>query len=385
MADKDKSKDSEDGKGSEDKDGKGSEDGKDGKDSKGEGDKSCEGKDSCVAKGAAAALSAPHQKMKNIDQLVKDKIDSILKKIWSSLSDKAEMVSLITKELPNVVPNVINKIGQSSAGAVDNVSNSIKKLFDQVAGQEIKGYPNIFGPFEVGYAMIIIKIQNVINQIALGGDADKILADPNIKSGELLNKMMRTSKRYKDAAQEAEFRNIFGEWFKNYIDALLKTLEIAQPEVDRINGKLSEIIEGMGDNIGKSITHSLVNIISAIVSNIPVVGGVVSALLSADELGQELIRGCAPIVKGAGMMAGVVDGVATQINKTKCKLNDLGKKIEPILSKIAPSQAGGSVRSKKRRERELNHTTRRIRNMLSRFKCKKNGKTNYTRRIIHRR
>ena len=330
-------------------------------------------------------LSAPHKKMQGLDQMAKDKLHSILKNIWGSLNDKAKCVSMITKELPGVVPNMIDKIGASTSGAINNVANSIKNLFNQVSNQEIKGYPDIFGPFEVVYAMIIIKIQNIINKIALGADADKILADPNIKSGELLDKMMRTSKRYKDAVEQAKFRNVFEEWIKNYVDALLKTLDIAQPEIDKINEKLKEIIEGLGDNIGESISHALVNVISGIVSNIPVVGGIVSALLSADELGQEIIKGCAPIAKGAGSMMNIVDSVNEQISKTQCNINELGEKIKPIFNNDSSSQAGGGNRKRKTRERErkLKNTTRRIKYMLTRFKCKKNNKPNYTRRIMN--
>jgi len=355
--------------------------GNDGKNADGK----CVGEDSCIMRGVADKLIT-HKKIQGLDQMAKEKFRSMLKNGWGALNDKAKCVSMVTKELPNVVPNMIEKIGSSTSGAIDNVSNSIKNLFDQVSGQEIKGYPDIFGPFEVGYAMIIIKIQNIINQIVLGADADKILADPNIKSGELLDKMMRTSKRYKDAVEQAEFKNIFEEWMKNYVDALLKTLDIAQPEIDRINKRLSSIIEGMGENIGESISHALVNVISAIVSNIPVVGGIVKVILSADELGQELIDGCRPLTKAAGSMATVVDGVNKQISKTQCNINELSKKLEPVLN-IGSSQAGGGGGGRKRktreRERKLNNTTRRIKYMLGQFKCKKNSKPNYTRRIMN--
>ena len=400
MADKDdtkaKGKDDDKAKGKDDAEG--SKDDK-GDEAKGKGDEAvgndgknadgkCVGEDSCTMRGTADKLSDTHIKMQGLDQMAKDKLHSMLKNGWGALNDKAKCVSMVTTELPNVVPNMIEKIGSSTSLAIDNVSNSIKNLFDQVSGQEIKGYPDIFGPFEVGYAMIIIKIQNIINQIALGADADKILADPNIKSGELLDKMMRTSKRYKDAVAQAEFKNIFEEWMKNYVDALLKTLDIAQPEIDRINQRLNSIIEGMGDNIGESISHALVNVISAVVSNIPGVGGIVKVILSADELGQELIDGCRPLAKAAGSMANVVDGVNKQISKTQCNINELSKKLEPVLN-IGSSQAGGGMgrkkttRKTKERKRKLNNTTRRIKYMLGQFKCKKNSKPNYTRRIMN--
>ncbi len=175
---------------------------------------------------------------------------------------------------------------------------------------------------------------------------------------------------------------------------MLATLDIAQPEIDRINKKIKDIIEGMGDNIGKSVIHSLINVAKAIVSNIPVVGGIVSALSSADELGQEILKFCEPpIVKGAGIVVPIINGINKQIDKIECEGNKLVKKLEPILNikggggiSISKAKAsigigrasisnasigkakasigksmGGGTRKK------LNNSTQRIQYMLQRF------------------
>jgi hypothetical protein len=329
----------------------------------------CVGKDSCAGDGIAANLQAPKKEFDSMDKIVKDKMYNSMKNAWTNLSDKAKCPIYVGKTLPEIIPNMITKIGQSTAGAFNNVSNSIKNLFDQVSGQDIKGYPNIFGPFEVAYAAVIIKIQNVINKIALGADADKILADPKIKSGELLDKMMRTSKRYKDAIKDAQTRDIFKDWMKNYTDALLETLDVAKPEVDRINKEINNIIEGMGDNIGESLSHALVNVVQSAVANVPVVGGIVSAVLSADQLGQEIINACKPpIAKGAGIVMPVVNGINKQIDKTKCQLNDLAKKFEPVMKKLDKLEGGGGKnKTVKNVGKKINNTTRRVEYMLSRF------------------
>ena len=328
----------------------------------------------------ASKLSAPAEGYKDAETMVKDKIFNTMKDAWTNLTDKAKCPIYVAEKIPDMIPNMIEKIGKSTAGAFDNVANSIKNLFDQVSGQEIKGYPNMFGPFEVAYAFVIIKIQNVINKIALGADADKILADPEIKSGELLAKMMRTSKRYKDAIKEAEFQGIFKDWIKNYTDALLETLDIAKPEIDRINTELNNIIEGMGDNIGESLSHALVNVVRSVVSNIPLVGGIVSAVMSADQLGQEIINACKPpVAKGAGIIMPIVNGVNKQVDKTKCQIDKLVKKIEPLMLKFESKEGGGgggsgssgSSRQKKTVKnigKRINNATRRVEYMLSRFR-----------------
>jgi hypothetical protein len=368
-------KDKKEGEGEDKKEGEGEGEGENSsKDANGK----CVGKDSCAGEGAAKGLQAPKKNFDSMDKMFKDQMYNGMKNAWTNLSDKAKCPIYVGKTLPEIIPNMITKIGQSTAGAFNNVSNSIKNLFDQVSGQDIKGYPNIFGPFEVAYAAVIIKIQNVINKIALGADADKILADPNIKSGELLDKMMRTSKRYKDAIKDAETRNIFKDWMKNYTDALLETLDVAKPEVDRINKELNTIIEGMGNNIGESLSHALVNVVQSAVANIPVVGGIVSAVLSADQLGQEIINACKPpIAKGAGIIMPVVNGVNKQFDKAKCQLNDLAKKFEPIMKKLDKLEGGGSgsggsgglgqKKTVKNIGKKINNTTQRIEHMLLRF------------------
>jgi hypothetical protein len=379
----DKDKDKKEGEGEdkdkEKKEGEGEDKDKDKKEGEGEGENSskdangkCVGKDSCAGEGAAKGLQAPKKNFDNMDKMIQDQVYPRIKNAWTNLTDKAKCPIYVGKTLPEIIPNMISKIGESTAGAFNNVSNSIKNLFDQVSGQDIKGYPNIFGPFEVAYAAVIIKIQNVINKIALGADADKILADPKIKSGELLDKMMRTSKRYKDAIKDAEMRNIFKDWMKNYTDALLETLDVAKPEVDRINTELRNIIEGMGDNVGESLSHALVNVVKSALANIPVVGGIVSAVAAADELGQEIINACKPpIAKGAGIVMPVVNGVNKQIDKAKCQLNDLAKKIEPIMKKLDKQEGGGGGGGQKKTVKNIGkkiyNTTQRIEHMLLRF------------------
>ena len=286
------------------------------------------------------------------------------------------MVVAVTQELPKIIPMVISGIGSSTAGAFNDITNSIKNLFGELGSQKIKGYPNIFGPLEVGYAIIIINLQNIINKIILGADANKILGDPNMDSKKLFDKMMRTSKRYKNAVEEAEFRGVFKEWIGNYINALLKTIDIAQPEIDRINHKLKEIIEGMGSNIGESISHALVNVIKSVLANIPVVGGIASAITSADQLGQEIIKTCRPpIVDGAGIILPVINGLKKEKCKLESELNKLAKKIEPIIN-----QTGGA----KKYNKKIQHTTKRVNYLLGRFTAQKH-KTNYTRRLCQSR
>jgi hypothetical protein len=265
--------------------------------------------------------------------------------------------------------------GGVAAEKIDATTQAIKNLFKELGDREVKGYPNILGPLEVLYAIVILNMQNVINKIILGGDANKILADPNMSSQKLLNRLLKTSQKYKSVIYDSEFRTVFKEWVNNYVTALMTTLEIAQPAIDRVNQKMKEIIEATGDNIGKTLIHALVNVVRSAASNVPVVGGVVSLVLSADQMGKEIIDLCAPqLIKGAGILFPAIDGINQQIDVAKCHANKLVEQVKPILAKIDTQQGGGALR-------KINKTTHRINDMLMRFKGKKNTKHNYTRRL----
>lgn len=335
----------------------------------GTGKKACKDERSCAAEEFAAMVSSPTKILEKIQDKGIDLVNTGVQKVVGAVTDQGKCVQLVVNDLPSIAGTIITGIGNSASGALDKITNSIKNLFAELGDREIKGYPDLFGPFETIYAIIIINIQNIINKIALGENANQILADPNMDSKKLFEKMMRTSQRYSDAVKEAEFQGLFKEWISNYISALLKTLDIAQPEIDRINAKIKEIITGMGSNIGKSISHSLLNIIKGIVFNIPVVGGIVSVILSADELGQEIIKGCTPpITKGAGIMSNLVNGINNQINKTECAVEDLTNKLQPILNAAAVSgQKGGKAGKDKNTRKKINNSTKRLRFLLSRF------------------
>jgi len=323
----------------------------------------------CIGETVAEVLTAPSKSVEIVTNMGINLVEKAMTKLKDVLTDQTKCVQTVVNDLPSLAGKIITSLGNSTSGALDKITNSVKSLFDEVGNREIKGYPNIFGPFETVYALIIINIQNIINKIALGENANQILADPNMDSTKLFAKMMKTSERYSDAVKEAQFQGVFKKWITNYVSALLNTLDIAQPEIDRVNKKLKDIIQGVGSNIGKSITHALVNIIKAIVSNIPVVGGIVSVLTSADEMGQEIIKTCTPpLVTGAGTAAEFINGVNAQLDKTKCAFDSLGRMIGPILNVKGPQAGGGGGnRREKNTHKKILNTTKRIRVMLSRL------------------
>jgi len=143
----------------------------------------------------------------------------------------------------------------------------------------------------------------------------------------------------------------------------METLKIAQPEIDRVNVEIKNIIEDMGDNIGTSLGHAVTNAVTSVVSALPGVGGVVSAIKSADQLGQDLIRSCKPLSEGAGIVMEGVNTFNKEKSRLECEVNKFEKQVEPIMKRIESAQQVGGGNMKKK----INKTTKRVHYLLNRF------------------
>ena len=199
------------------------------------------------------------------------------------------------------------------------------------------------------------------------------------------------------AFEDAQFRGIFKEWLSKYMDSLMKVLKIAQPEIDRINSEIKSIIEGMGSNAGDALGHALTNVIASALGALPVVGGVVSGINALDQLGKKLVDMCEPIiVKGAGIMMPIVNGVNKEKSKLECEMENLANQLKvpierleaKLESKSTQQSGGGGMRSgggsKKKIQKKIHMTQKRVAHLLNRFTRRKH-KTNYTRRLMRSR
>jgi hypothetical protein len=350
----------------------------------------CVGEDTCAGKDAADSFKGPNELLESAKKKVDDGVKNGIKTLVTAITNPAKCVALSV----GAVPTMIDGIGNSIAGAFDNITLSINNTFNAVGN---KGFDGIFAPFQIANAMFLGKLQDIVNNIALGPDAEKILSNPNITAKILFDKLVLRSKLYKLAIEDAELRGVLKKWIAGYVNTLLATLKIAQPEIDRINAEVKNIIEGMGDNIGESLGHALTNIIASVLSALPVVGGVVSAIKSADQLGQEILNACAPpIAKGAGIIMPVVNGFNKQKSRLNCEVKKLEDKVMPIMNKIENKmntitnkmnnklQAGGGGTQTKTKK-HIQKTTKRINYLLGRFTSSRKRKINYTRRLHIRR
>jgi hypothetical protein len=385
---KDEKKDGKEGEKKEGEEGKGK--GSD-KDEKGK----CVGEESCAGKDIAAKFSSPGKMLDNAKENLDKKIKEGMKTVVTTITNPAKCATMAV----GAVPAMINGIGKSISGAFDGITLSINNSFKAA---DAKGFTGILGPFKIANAMFLGKLQGIINNIALGPDADKILSDPKLTAKLLFDKLVFRSNMYKMAIKDAEFRGVFKVWMSDYVNTLLASLKVAQPEIDRINKEVKTIIEGMGSNVGESLGHAIVNVIASALGALPVVGGVVSAIKGADQLGQEIIKACEPpITKGAGILMPMVNGFNKQKSRLNCEVEKLEGKVKPIIqniegkmskitSKVGGGMQGGGMQgggmqsrnTKRRINKKIANTTKRINELLTRFTVRRrNSKTNYTRRL----
>ena len=359
----------------------------------------CVGEDKCPA--PPVNFSAPKEGLAGMKKKLDDSVKNAGKNIVTAITNPAKCAAIAV----GAVPSMIDGVFKSISGGLDGVAKSFGGVTKAASD---KGFTGILAPFKIWHSMFITKIYNAIQGITLEpGFLDK----PEFKgmsieqvADKVVEKAGFKSKVFKKAIETAEFRGIFKPWFQQYIDSLLNVLKIAQPEVDRINAEVKAIIEGMGTNVGDSVGHAITNVIVSVLGALPVVGGIASAINSADQLGTAITDACGPpIAKGAGIIIPIIKGFNKQKSRLECEVDKLSHKLEPLLKS---SQAGGTMQSGtmqsgtmqsgtmqsdtmqsggKNIKKNIQKTTKRINYLLKRFTCRPNHKTNYTRRLQNRR
>jgi len=349
----------------------------------------CVGEDKCPA--PPVNFSAPKEGLAGMKKKLDDSVKNAGKNIVTAITNPAKCAAIAV----GAVPSMIDGVFKSISGGLDGVAKSFGGVTKAAADE---GFDGLMAPFNIARAMFTQKLQKMASDIALGQDFwDKHPEFKGMTPKEVApivtDAALKRSKIYSSAIDDAEVRAIFKPWLQQYTDSLLKVLKIAQPEIDRINAEVKAIIEGMGDNVGDSIGHALSGAIASVIGALPVVGGIASAINSADQLGTKWVEACGPLVaKGAGIYVPIKMGIDKQLSRLNCEADKLSHKLDPIMKKIenataSLSQAGGGGMQSggKNIKKNIQKTTKRINYLLKRFTCRPNHKTNYTRRLQNRR
>jgi hypothetical protein len=381
-------KEGKEAKGADKKEGKDAK-GAEGADGKGADGKGADGKGADAAKGAVSGKSVcvdtvekpchmkiTGQKLMNLEKDISDYFDKKIKdaghNFTEGIKNSVNGQLKCGKNTLSAIPNMISEIGKSTANAISGISKSVNEL----GGKDLKGFPNIFVPFQNAYLLLVHKLQSALNQAALGKNAEQILADPNLNSRALLQKIGENSRIYKLITRDPEFQNFLKKWMDDYAAALVSSLDAAQPAIDKMTAKAQNIIDTTSHKLGDTLGDGLTNIIKSTVSAVPVVGAVVSGLGTIGKIGNQILETCEPgISKGAGIVLPIANAVDYQMKLTQCKAKQFVRPITNALARIeklgnSAAGGGGGVGkhfTRKQLKHKIDKATRRVQHLLTKF------------------
>ena len=344
---------------------------------------------SCVVKEAAAWLQSKGDAWEAAGKAITDyptkKISGFANAVMEDIQKPVKCVADAAEFFPNIIEGIFNAI----AGGFEKVGNSAEKMTEKIAGlaMDEDGLPNVFAPFQIIYLMTVKKIQGLIGSLVFGADWEKKLSDPNMKPDKLMDDMLKNSASFQRLVDRPAFKGIFDKWIGNYAEALDKAIELARPKLDKVTNKLTGIVDQTGKKIGESFTGSLVNIIGAALKSIPGVGVIFNVATLAKQLAAKIITVCEPMLtKGGFAVIGAANAGADRIEDLKCRIEDLKKKLGPLL------QSGGYNITRKNNDnkKKIMRATKHIKHMLgnrNRNNSNKNKQTkkhrvNYAKRLM---
>ena len=304
--------------------------------------------------------------VENFKAGVNKKVEGVGKSLHKMFVNPIECVNNYAGSAPNLISGMVNSIAES----VNNVANSIGHLTDETVNM------NIVNPFSYAKNKFVKKFQDVFNQMLLGDGWEKLMnteKDP----ARIAAVIEQRSSMMKSAFDNIEFRGGFTKWINNYLSALTSTLEIGRPKIDALKKEVTDTVEGLGDNIGATIGHSITNAIVTALSVIPVVGTVVNSINSASKISEELIKTCGePIAKIGGISKKISKTVKHQTDILDCEV----KKVTKLFDNVGKPKVGGGAVTRKYIQKNIQKTTKRVNYMLKQFANKKK-KINYTQRL----
>jgi hypothetical protein len=235
---------------------------------------------------------------------------------------------------------------------------------------------NIVEPFKKAYLMLKNKLYTIVNRIALGSEWEKIVNDPALKNDILQAKVLKNSRIVKLITEDAEFKKHFEKWSNEYADALVNSLNVAQPAIDKMTGKAQSIIMDTSSKLGNTIGDSLTNTIKTAIAAVPIVGAVVDAAITIGKVGNQILETCEPVIsKGAGVVLPIVNAIDYQYEETMCKGKKLLKPIKSAVERVekkmaaSPAAGGGKLHhTRKHLNYKIKKATRRVQHLLKNFK-----------------
>jgi hypothetical protein len=137
---------------------------------------------------------------------------------------------------------------------------------------------------------------------------------------------------------DPRFKQVFKEVADDYSKAIVQNLDTAQPAIDRVTDKAEDMLNKVGDRAGTMISNSLVNLVKAVIAEIPLVGGVITGIISLGDLANKAMRTCAPPINFATEVGlPMVNKAADKVQNMQCELIKIQDRITQAMDKLPPS------------------------------------------------
>ena len=313
---------------------------------------------------------------------LKDKAVSVKNTVVETALNPPKCALNVVTALPSavekmfdVIENGFNRIGNAAGNALEKSATMV--LQDPIA------------PFKVFFYGKINSFQKLFAGILLGPNSSQILLDPNMDPGKILEAMLKMSQSFTKIFDHPLFQKIFNEWLTNYALLFDKGVNLVLPKVTGVTEKITGVVVDSTKRVGDAIGSSLNNIIGAILKSIPFVGAIFNVGELAKKIAGKIMALCEPIVSKGGLAAfALVNMGAKQYNNVKCQLDNLSKKVEPIISQIngqgskAEQTGGGFYDHQYYKRKRAIKATRRVQRLLSQFTRRRQIKpTNYAKQL----
>jgi hypothetical protein len=235
--------------------------------------------------------------------------------------------------------NFIRGIGDGISGSIDKIKGSLKDLSDEYKkGPLPSGLFDIVKPIRTAELMVILKLQNIVSKVVFGKDAK----DVNINMDTLAADVKKNMEKYRLIVNDPEFKKIFDEWSKGTTSTILKTLDLWQPNLDKVTGKIDNMITETSSHLGDTAGTALVNFLNNVIAAVPAVGAALNVVSTVGTLANKITETCTPIIKDATeVVFPAANAVSDTLDYAKCQAMFLEKKVEPVANRIDKAGAVG--------------------------------------------
>ena len=338
----------------------------------------CPPKDNeCVGLKVAAALQEPKA---IISGLLETKIAELSDSATKYFSDVKKGVKEGVQATADIIPSMIGNTGKSIAGVITNISKSFTDAIDNASDAVNRAnsaglppcFPNIIPPLEVLLAGFVVKIQSALNALLLGKNANEILQDPKNTPEKLWEAVSNNSEFFKKLSKDPEFQSKFLELISKFTESVLNSIDVAQPEIDKIKVKLVDIVTNLTNKTGATVANVFVGAFKVI----PFLGNAIAIADALSNTGTKMVQKIINSLDGPAAAAAAAECVTeSKVEKIKKGIAVFTEKIAAPMARISKensSIAGGRGRtiSKRRiiRKHRPNSTTiKKTCNRINRF------------------